>query len=144
MLVRLSPDYSAVKAKIDDAVGKTFTLEERKKLEKTSSANHEITGASIEIYNLLALNEHRSVCTLEMRHKGLVISLRSNLDTYALVIPNYKLRIYKGSAEEYSFHQDQHFIKIWAGREDSELHDFIRKIRHSRSDNAPTSVEDML
>ena len=26
MLVRLSPDYSAVKEKIDDAVGKTFTL----------------------------------------------------------------------------------------------------------------------
>ena len=144
MLVRLTPDYAAVKAKIDEAVGKTFTLEERKRLEKTSSANHEITGASIDIYNLLALNENRSTCTLEMRPKGIVISFRSNLDTFALVIPNYKLRIYKGSAEEYSFHEDQHFIKIWAGKTDAELHSFIRKMRNNKSDNAPTRVEDML
>src|SRR5690606_41356661 len=74
MLVRLSPDYAAAKAKIDEAVGKTFTLEERRKLEKTSSADHEITGASIEIYNLLVLNEHRPTCTLERRPNGLVIS----------------------------------------------------------------------
>lgn len=144
MLVRLSPDYAAVKAKIDEAIGKTFTLEERKRLEKTSSANHEITGASIEIYNLLALNETRSTCTLEMRPKGMVISFRSNLDTYALVIPNHKLRVYKGSAEQYSFHEDQHFIKIWAGKSDSDLHSFIKKIRNNKSDNAPTRVEDML
>ena len=144
MLVRLTPDYAAVKAKIDEAVGKTFTLEERKRLEKTSSANHEITGASIDIYNLLALNESRSTCTLEMRPKGIVISFRSKLDTFALVIPNYKLRIYKGSAEEYSFHKDQHFIKIWAGKTDAELHSFIRKMRNNKSDNAPTRVEDML
>lgn len=144
MLVRLSPDYAAAKAKIDEAVGKTFTLEERRKLEKTSSADHEITGASIEIYNLLVLNEHRPTCTLERRPNGLVISFRSNLDTFALVIPLFKLRIYKGSAEEYSFHRDHHFIKIWAGREDSELHEFIRRIRDDKADNAPTRVEDML
>lgn len=144
MLVRLTPDYAAAKAKIDEAVGKTFTLEERKRLEKTSSADHEITGASIDIYNLLVLNEGRSTCTLEMRPKGIVISFRSNLDTYALVIPNHKLRVYKGSAEEYSFHKDQHYIKIWAGKKDADLHGFIKKIRNNSSDNAPTRVEDLL
>ena len=144
MLVRLSPDYAAVKAKIDEAVGKTFTLEERKRLENTSSANHEITGASIEIYNLLVLNENRPTCSLEMRPNGIVISFRSALDTYALVIPNHKLRIYKGSAENYSFHKDQHFIKIWVDRTDAELHKFIKKIRNSKSDNADTRVEDLL
>lgn len=144
MLVQLTPDYSSAKEKIDTAVGKTFTLEERKRLEKTSSSNHDITGASIEIYNLLVLNGKKTTCTLEMRPKGLVISFRANLDTYALVIPNHKLRIYKGSAEEYSFHKDQHFIKIWAGRTDTELHQFIKKIRNHRSDNSATQVEDML
>ena len=144
MLLRLSPDYSAVKPQIDAEVGKTFTLEERRQFEKTSSANHEVTGASLEIHNLLVINEFKPTCTIEMSPKGVVISFRSKLETYALVIPNHKLRIYKGSAEEYSFHKDHHFIKIWAGRSDINLHEFIRRIRDNRADNAPTRVEDML
>src|SRR5690606_24217792 len=132
--VRLSSDYSTVKDKIDAEVGKTFSLEERKRLEKTSSSDHQVTGASLEIYNLLILNQHMPTCTLELRPKGLIISFRANLETYALVIPNHKLRVYKGSAEEYSIHKDQHFIKIWAGRDNADLHKFIRKIRDNKSD----------
>ena len=144
MLLRLTPDYSAVKPQIDAAVGKTFTLQERQQFGKTSSANHEITGASLEIHNLLVVNENKPTCTIEMRPKGVVVSFRSVLETYALVIPNHKLRIYKGSAEEYSFHKDHHFIKIWVGRADKNLHEFIRNIRDNKSDNAPTRVEDLL
>ena len=144
MLVRLSPDYSTVKEKIDNAVGKTYTIQERKQFAKTSSANHEITGASLEIHNLLVLNEFKPTCSIEMRPKGVVLSFRSNFDTFALVIPHHKLRIYKGSAEEYSFHSDHQFIKIWVGRSDLNLQQFIKDIRDNKSDNAPTRIEDLL
>lgn len=144
MLVLISQEYSAKKEKIEAAVGRTFSLEQRKLLGKSSSINNPITAASIEIYNLLALNEGPSTCSIEMRPKGIIISFRSNLDTYALVIPNYKLKVYKGKAEEYSFHKDHYFIKIWAGKSDSEIHRFIKQLIKNRADNAPTRVEDML
>lgn len=144
MLVLISQGYSTKKQEIDALVGKPFNLEQRKLLGKTSSSNNRITGASIEIHNLLTLNQDQSTCTIEMRPKGIIVSFRSNLETYALVIPDYKLKIYKGKAEEYSFHKDQYFLKIWADKSDPEIHKFIKQISHNRSENAPTRIEDML
>ena len=143
MLINISHDYSTKKEKIDSEVGKTFTLAQRKEWEGITYQNIPVTAASLDIYNLLTVNANQNTCTIEMRPKGIIISFRSMQETYALVIPNYKLKVYKGKAEEYSFYKDHHFIKIWAGSGDPEIHKFVKKIIKNKSDNAPTRVDDL-
>lgn len=143
MLINISHNFSESKKKIDAAVGKTFKLEDRQKWGGISRQNIFITAASLDIYNLLVVNEEGNTCSIEMRPDGIIISFRSMQETYALVIPNYKLKVYKGKAEEYSFYKDQYFIKIHAGAGDAEIHEFVKKIIKNKSDNRPTRVDDL-
>ncbi|WP_029035496.1 hypothetical protein [Salinimicrobium terrae] len=142
MLLNISRDFSDKREEINELVGKPFNLAERKELKNTNLRELPVTAASIEIYNLLVLNEGQSNCTLEMRSKGLLISFRAAGETYSLAIPFYKLKIYKGRAEEYSFYIDNHFIKIHAGADQTEVHSFIKKLRHYKADRALPRVED--
>ncbi|MFD2518105.1 hypothetical protein [Salinimicrobium flavum] len=144
MLLNLSHELPKKNKIITEQVGKPFPLEERKKLEGISISNLPVSAASIDIYNLLVLNESQSSCSIEMRPKGILIGFRVQADTYSLVIPFYKLKIYKGRAEEYSFYKDHYFIKIWAGKTDTDTHSFIRKVKNYQADTGFTRVEDML
>ena len=142
MLINISESFSEKKEQIIAEVGKPFTLEERKKLESTILSNLPITAASIDLYNLLILNEGPASCNVEMRPKGIIISFKVKSDTYGLIIPYYKLKIYKGKAEEYSFYRDQNFIKIKAAGADTNIHKFIKKVRNFKADTAFPRIED--
>lgn len=142
MLLNISQDFSDKREEINDLAGKPFNLAEREELKSTSLRELPVTAASIEIYNLLVLNEGQTNCTLEMRSKGVLISFNAGGETYSLVIPFYKLKIYKGRAEEYSFYKDHHFIKIHAGAGQHEVHSFIKKLRHYKADKALPRIED--
>ena len=143
MLINISEAFSEKKEQITSKVGKPFALEERKRMEGTLLKNLPITAASIDIYNLLILNEAPAFCNLEMRTNGLIISFKVKSDTYALIVPYYKLKIYKGKAEEYSFYKDHYFIKVKAAPTDIEIHGFIKKIRNFKADNAGPRIEDL-
>lgn len=142
MLLNISKDFNEKREDINEIVGRPFTLSERQQLKTTSLHNLPVTAASIEIYNLLVLNEGQSNCSLEMRPKGVLINFRAAGETYSLIIPFFKLKIYKGRAEEYSFYKDNHFIKVHAGAEQTEVHSFIKKLRHYKADRALPRIED--
>ena len=61
-----------------------------------------INSASIDIHNLLILDQNINTCNIELRPKGIIVRFRSLLETYGLIIPYYKLKIYKGKSQEYS------------------------------------------
>ena len=86
---------------------------------------------------------HRTInsCNIELRPKGIILRFRSLLETYGLVIPYYKLKIYKGKSEEYSFYKDQYFIKVAASSK--AVHDFVKKIQQQKMLNTPPSIEDL-
>jgi len=94
-----------------------------------------ITDASIEIGNLLNLDNNRNVCNIEMRPKGIIIGFRSGLNPYALIIPYHKLSIYKGQAEEYSIYRDAYFVKIQARSKDTDVHRFMKKLLKAKAEN---------
>ena len=73
-----------------------------------------ITETSIDIHNLLILDQNINQCNIELRPKGIIVHFRSLLETYGLIIPYYKLKIYKGKAEEYSIYKDHSTIKVAA------------------------------
>ncbi len=142
MLVNISYNQPKIKEKIIEEVGPPFTLLERFKMNGTGSPKLHITSTSLDIHNLLVLDNNANICNIEMRPKGIIVMFRSLLETYALVIPYYKLNLYKGRAEEYSIYKDHSFIKIKAG--EPPIHKYMMKIVDFKTGNAPTQVEDML
>jgi len=141
MLVNVSYSNKALTKKIDDEVGKPFTLKERFALNGIGSPKLFITATSIEIQNLLILDNTTNSCNIELRPKGIILRFRSLLETYALVIPFYKLTIYKGDIGIYSIFKDHYFFKVRA--DTKAIQKFFKKLLDYKADNTPTSIEDL-
>lgn len=141
MLRNVSYTNKEVTRKIDNEVGKPFTLKERWAMGGIGSPKLFITETSIKISNLLILDNNTNSCNIEMRPKGIIVRFRSLLETFALVIPYYKLTVYKGDMAIYSIYRDSYFIKV---RSDTKaIQKFFRKMLDYKADNAPTSIEDL-
>lgn len=141
MLLNVSYNDREVTKKIDNELGKPFTLKERIALGGIGSPRLEITEASIEIRNLLILDNNHDYCNIEMRPKGIIVGFRSRLESYALIIPFYKLTLYKGDFAIYSIYRDNYFIKVRA--DTKAIQKFFTKLLGYKADNAPTSIEDL-
>ncbi len=141
MLVNVSYNNKEITRKIEEQVGKPFPLKERLAMGGIGSPKLIITATSIEIGNLLILDNNRDTCNVEMRPQGIIVRFRSLLETFALVIPYYKLTLYKGEASVYSIYRDNHFIKV--ASDTKAVQKFFKKILGYKADNAPTSVEDL-
>ena len=141
MLVNVSYNNKEITKKVDDAVGKPFPLKERFSMGGIGSPKLFITETSIEIRNLLILDNNVNSCNIELRPKGIIVRFPSLLETYALVIPYYKLTIYKGDLALYTVFNDHYFIKVRA--DTKAIQKFFKKILNLKIDNAPTSIEDL-
>ncbi|MFT4943615.1 MAG: hypothetical protein ACJAYD_000933 [Patiriisocius sp.] len=143
MLVNVSYNNKQIDNKIDKEIGKPFSLSERFKLKGIGSPKLIITQTSVQIHNLLILDSNRNQCNIEMRPQGIIVGFRSLLESYALVIPYYKLVLYKGKAEEYSIYKDNYFIKIQARGKDKEIHRFIQKVLNAKVIASPERIDDL-
>lgn len=141
MLVNVSYNNKEITRKINEEVGKPFTLKERWTLGGIGSPKLIITNTSVEIRNLLILDNNRDICNIEMRPKGIIVGFRSLLESYALIIPYYKLTLYKGEASVYSIYRDHHFIKVET--DTKAVQKFFKKLLGFKADNAPTAIEDL-
>jgi len=135
MLVNVSYNNPEITRKIDEKVGKPFTLKERWTMKGIGSPKLFITEASMEIRNLLQLDNNLDSCNIELRPRGIILRFRSLLETYALVIPYYKLTLYKGDFAIYSVYMDHHFVKV---RSDTKaIQKFFVKILGHKADQTP-------
>ena len=141
MLLNVTYNEPEVKEKIDIAVGKPFSLRERWDKGGIGSSKLVITQASIDIHNLLILDNNRNTCNIELRPKGIILRFRSLLETYALIIPYYKLTLYKGKAQEYSIYKDKQFIKVAA--DTKATFKFFTKLSREKVDNQIPGIEDL-
>lgn len=143
MLLNISHNDKEIKQKINSSVGAPFSLLERIKSKGIGSPKLNIAAASATIFNLLQLDQSRNTCNIELRPNGIIIGFQKRLEVYALVIPYYKLNVYKGESEIYSFHKDNYFIKIEARAEDMAIHKFIQKMLVEKEKQTPTRLEDL-
>ena len=141
MLLNISYNDPTQKKRITEAVGKPFSLQKRWELDGIGSQKLMIISTSIDIHNLLILDHNLNSCNIELRPLGIIVRFRSLLETYGLIIPYFKLKIYKGKAREYSIYMDQHFIKVMADKQG--IHKFFKKINDQKILNAPPSLEDL-
>ena len=141
MLLNVSYNEPDVKQKIEAAVGKPFSLKERWSKGGIGSSKLLISQTSDDINNLLMLDNNRNTCNIELRPKGIIIRFRSLLETYGLVIPYYKLTLYKGKAQEYSIYKDKQFIKVIA--DNKSTFKFFSKLISEKAYNQLPGIEDL-
>ena len=87
MLFNISYKDLKIERKINELVGKPYSLLERITKKGIGSPKLFITRCSKEIYDLLHVNESVKFCNIEMRPNGIIIGFQSPLEVYALVIP---------------------------------------------------------
>ena len=141
MLANVSYNNKAQRESIDTLVGKPFTLMNRLKLGGVGSPKLHVVSSSKEIDSLLILDHNDNTCNIELRPKGIILRFRSLLETYALVIPYYKLTLYKGKAQEYSIYIDKQFVKVVADTKAS--FKFFSKISAEKAANQLPGIEDL-
>ena len=141
MLLNISYNDPKQKKRIDEAVGKTFSLKERWRLSGIGSEKLIITSSSIDIHNLLMLDKNINSCNVELRPKGIIVRFRSLLETYGLIIPYFKLKLYKGKSHEYSIYLDQYFVKVLANSDG--VHKFFRKVKEQKVLNVSPNLGDL-
>ena len=133
MLRNVSYQNDNIKNEIEDLIGKSYSFFEKIKKGGVGSGKLLITKANKEIENLLILDQNTNHCNIELRVKGIIIYFRSLLETYGLVIPYYKLVVFKVTEKEYTFNIDSKFLKIKIKSEKD--HTFIRKIMKEKAKN---------
>ena len=141
MLFNISYKDPKIKDKIEVAVGKPFSLKERWAKGGIGSSKLLISQCSIDIHNLLILDNNLNSCNIELRPKGIILRFRSLLETYAFVIPYHKLNLYKGKAKEYSIYKDKQFVKVIADTKAS--FKFFSKISSEKAANQLPGIEDL-
>lgn len=141
MLYNVSYNNKKIDREISEEVGAVLTLKERWKLKGSGSPKLFITSCSIQIHNLLVLDNNANSCNVEIREKGIIVRFRSLLETFALPIPFYKLTIYKGRAQEYSIHKDNYFVKLKADHK--RIHKFFDKLSQLKSDQGFEYIDDL-
>ena len=133
MLKNISYNNPKIIDEINDYVGKPYTILKRLKIGGIGSSKLIINSADSIIENLLNLDNNLNYCNVEIRPKGIIIHFKSLLETYGLIVPFYKLKIFKGKANEYSIYIDNFFIKVNASEKNE--HDFFKKILRLRASN---------
>lgn len=126
MLVNVSYNDLQIKLKINSLIGPPFSLMDRLKKKGIGSPRFLIKESSLNIHNLLVIDRNLNYCNIELRPKGVIIRFRSLLETYGLIIPYYKLKLYKGKKFQYSIYNDDTFIKVEAKK--TTEHSFFRKL----------------
>ena len=141
MLLNVSYNDRTITEKINAAVGKPFSLKQRLQLKGIGSSKLLMTKTSIEIHNLLILDQNLNTCSIELRPQGIILRFRSLLETYGLVIPYFKLKIYKEKAQEITLFKDHYFVRVQVGGQAEK--GFFKKMMAEKVLQTPPSIEDL-
>ena len=118
--------HPKIKKQIDSEVGAPFSLRERWKLGGIGSSKLNITHASIDIHNLLVLDNNNCSCNIELRPKGIIIHLNKRATRYSWIVPYYQLSLFYSN--DFSFHSNGQFLRIQKDALSKKSRPFINKI----------------
>lgn len=132
MLVNVSYRDKNLSLEIDKLVGKSIGFRKRIKMGGVGSPQLFVESASSEIAELFNLNNNRPYFNIELREKGVIIRFRSLLETFALVIPFYQLRLFK-NGRSITLYGSKHWIR--STDVDSKVEKFIRRMLEVKNEN---------
>ena len=132
MIKNLSYNSKKIKILLLELVGRPFSFIDRLKLGGIGSNKLVIADASKQIVELLRMDNNVNYCNIEIRKNGIIIRFKSLLETYGLIIPYYKLIIYKGESNIYSLYKDTNYVKFFVDNKNTSL--FMKKIIKLKTD----------
>ncbi len=128
MIIRnVSCNNKEVKAEINEVAGKSYFWLERIKMGGIGSPRFVIDQSGESIQEQLKKDNYINYCNIELRPGGIIVAFRSILETYAWIIPFYKLTIDK-SANQYSIHSDKDFATLTNNHDPALNQAFVRKV----------------
>ena len=142
MLYNISYKNPKIEREINELVGKSYSLIENLKKGGIGSPKLFITRCSAAIYDLIHINNTVKFCNIELRPNGIIIGFQSRLDVYALVIPYYKLVVFK-PGNSVTFHIDHHYISVDCSKNSTGVQKFINKLELEKEKNTPFSPLDV-
>lgn len=141
LLKNISYNDKNLKLEIDALVGPAFSWGKRFRMKGIGSPKYRLIRASAPIEALLAVDNRRWLCNIELRPSGIILAFRSRLETYGWVVPYRSLSIFKN--EDYlSLYSNQYFVKVvWEAKSIS-ANKFLMKLlslkaRSSESEAMP-------
>ncbi|HOI32642.1 MAG: hypothetical protein PHG67_07690 [Bacteroidales bacterium] len=112
----ISYNDKKVKSEIAQLVGEPFSWLERLKMRGIGSPRFRLIRASNPIEALLAVDNRRWHCNIELRPSGILLVFRSRLETYAWIVPYRSLSLFK-SIDYLTLYSEQYFAKlVWDDR----------------------------
>lgn len=115
MLVNVSYKNKEQEELVDNTLGKGYNIVSRIRSGAFGSPKLFITGCSSEIHELLMVDFRTKTANIEIRPNGIIVGFQSRLDAYGLVIPFYRMDIYR-NGEEFSIYH-QHHVITFSGKE---------------------------
>ncbi len=128
MIIRnISYNNKEIKSEIKALVGQPYSFLERIKMGGNGSPRLVVATATDEIEKLLAVDNRTRYCNIELRPKGLILSLRSRLETYAWIIPYTQLTLFRTTGYLELYSHGNH-VKLAGFTNSKSAQRFLRKI----------------
>lgn len=141
MLRNISYNNPKIKREIKKAVGDSYSWTERLRFGGTGSPKLSVLMASKEISELLEKDNYSNYCNVEICYNGIILRFRSILETYGLIIPFYRLSLYKSDADTYTIFSGEHRVVV--GADSTKVHAFFKRLLELKVKQSPTRIEDL-
>jgi len=134
MIIDVSYTSDENKKKINEFLGKPYSLLQRIKMGGIGSPKLSLLDADDEVSRLMNRDINRNVCNIELRPKGIIIGFRSHLDPYALLMKYRDLKIIKLDSLTFRIETQEHFIQIKMRKRDKAIQKFIKRLQRKKDD----------
>ncbi|MBU1369244.1 MAG: hypothetical protein KJ578_11285 [Bacteroidetes bacterium] len=132
ILKNISYNDKALKREVEKLVGPAFSWYERFKMNGIGSPKFKLIRANAAIEALLAVDNRRWQCHIELRPGGIILAFRSRLETYGWIVPYRNLSIFKN--EGYlSLYSSQYFVKVVWESQSIAANKFLMKLLKLKS-----------
>ena len=131
MIKNVSYRNKKTEEEIEDLVGKSYSFLERIKMNGNGSPRLIVLNASEKILTLLEKDNYINYCHVEVRPGGIIVGLRSKLESYSWCIPFYKLFISQNN-QGYRIYSDTEHVVVQSGK--SNVGAFFRKLMNYKKE----------
>lgn len=119
--------------KIEEFLGKSYSLLQRIKMGGIGSPRLSMIDADDQVSRLMNRDINRNVCNIELRPKGIIIGFRSHLDPYALLMSYEDLKIIEKDLFTYRIESPKHFIEIRMRKRDKAIRKFLKRLEREKN-----------
>ena len=110
MIIDTTVMSKALKSKINELVGKPFSVLKIMKIGAIGSHRMIVDNYSLEFNDFLTRSSDLNYCNMELRPKGVIVHLSKDRTRFSWIIPYYRLSIFE--SKQFSIHAEGQYLRI--------------------------------